>query len=265
MIDLHTHILPEIDDGASSLEEALTMMALAAEDGITDMVATPHCDFRFDFDPERCGEQLKRVRRLCSHVPRLHLGCEMHLSVENIERVVAKPQRYTLNSGDCLLVELPDMFSAAALEAGLKACHRVGLRTVIAHPERNPNLQRNPAIAVRMMELGCYFQLTAQSLSGTFGAAAKKSAARMLKQRLVYFVASDCHDIDQRKPELRRAYNAIADEFGESTAQLLFVLNPRAALQSRELVRPAECRSTMRRILNSANIFSKERMWSAIS
>lgn len=222
------------------------MMALAAEDGITDIVATPHFDFRFDFDPDRCHEKLKCVRMACPHSPRLYLGCEMHLSVENLERVLARPQQYTLNSGDCLLVELPDRFPATAVEAGLKACRRAGLRTVIAHPERNPCLQRNPSLPAHLAEFGCYFQVTAQSLSGAFGTAAKKSATRMLQQRLVHFVASDCHGIEWRRPLLRKAYDAIAAEFGDSAADLLFVRNPRCALQSQaiELMRPIEIRST---------------------
>jgi protein-tyrosine phosphatase len=262
MIDVHTHILPEVDDGAGSLEESQAMIALAAEDGITDMVATPHCDFRYNFDPQRCGEQLELVRNACPTPLRLYLGCEMHLSVENIERLVAKPDHYTLNSGDCLLLELPDRFTAVGIEAGLSAFRRKGLRTVIAHPERNPHLQRNPAVAERLAELGCYFQVTAQSLSGSFGPAAKKSAAAMLKKRLVHFVASDCHGVDRRRPQLKKAYEEIVHEFGESTAELLFVQNPNRALQSQAIntMRPEKAGSAMGRLFHSANIFIKRQL-----
>jgi protein-tyrosine phosphatase len=235
MIDLHTHILPGIDDGASSLEETCMMLALAAEDGITDIVATPHSNFRFEFDSKRCSEELKRVGLAWPGSPQLYLGCELHLTVENVARVLAAPKKYTLNGGDCLLVELPNVLAVGGIEAGLKACHRAGLRTVIAHPERNSYLQRNLSFVKQLVKCGCYFQLTAESFLGAFGTIVEKSAARMLKQHFVHFVASDCHGIHQRKPLLRRAYTAIADEYGESTAELLFVLNPGAAVQSQPI------------------------------
>jgi protein-tyrosine phosphatase len=264
MIDLHTHILPEIDDGASSLEETREMVALAAADGITELVATPHWNCRFEFDPERCGREIERVRRACAGGPRLYLGCEVHFTFENIERLLAGPAHYTLNGGDCLLVELPDRFTAAAVEAGLKACSRGGLRIVIAHPERNPHLQRNPAMVARLVERGCYFQVTAESLSGLFGTAAQKTAIKMLKQRLAHFVASDCHDARQRRPLLRRAYNAIARDFGARAAELLFVLNPRSAVhsQSIQLMGQAMGDSTIRRLLSSINVFGRSGRWS---
>ena len=241
------------------------MLALAAEDGVTDIVATPHCNYRFEFNPERCSEELQQVRCACPHAPRLFLGCELYFIAENIKRVLARPERYTLNAHDCLLVELPNGLAANAIETGLKAFHRAGLRTVIAHPERNLYLQRNPSIAARIVEFGCYFQITAQSLSGAFGSAAEESAARMLRERLVHFIASDCHDARQRKPLSRSVYTAIAGQFGESTAELLFVLNPRSAIYSQPIqsMRPARRSSTIYRILNSARLFSRSKRWSA--
>jgi protein-tyrosine phosphatase len=261
MIDIHTHILPEIDDGAASLEETQQMMALAAEDGITEMVATPHCDSRFEFDSERCGEKLRGIRRACAEFPQLYLGCELHLTFENVERVLARPRNYTLNGRDCLLVELPDWSTAAGVETGLKACHRRGLRTVIAHPERNLSVQRNPDILTRLLELGCYFQVTAQSLFGVFGTAAQRSATRMLKQHQVHFVASDCHGARQRKPLLRGAYREIARDWGTPAADLLFILNPRSAVHGQPIQWMGHVmgESPVGRLLGSINLFGKAR------
>jgi protein-tyrosine phosphatase len=264
MIDVHTHILPGIDDGASSLEETRAMAALAADDGITGMVATPHHNFHFQFDPDRCAEELKRVRQACSHVIRLYLGCELQLTVENIKQVLARPRQFTLNGGDCLLVELPSMFTPSVAAGGLKECFRAGLRPIIAHPERNSCLQRTPDSAERLVDLGCYFQITAQSLSGAFGTAAEKSAVRMLKRRWVHFIASDCHGATQRKPLLQKAYNAIVGEFGASNAELLFALNPRSAVHSQpiQLMQPARQRSIVSRLASPIVFSRKSKFWS---
>ena len=232
MIDLHCHIIPGVDDGPASLEETQAMLAMAAADGIEAISATPHCDLRYPYDPERCRAELARIQRSCPGVPRLHLGCELHLTPENIDRVLKTPVDFTLNGGDCLLVELPDRITPAALDAAFSAFQDSGLRTVIAHPERNLYLQKNPRHVRALVESGCYFQITAQSLAGAFGAPAERFARAFLKERLVHFIATDSHGPERRRPLLSRAFTETERRWGQATAKLLCVANPRAALES---------------------------------
>jgi protein-tyrosine phosphatase len=252
MTDLHTHVLPGIDDGAAGMEETAAMLSMAAADGTRAMVATPHCDFRYRFDPDSCRAELDRVRAACAGAPRLYLGCELQLSPENIERVLASPGRFTLNGGDCLLVELPDAASVGGIEPGLDAFLSAGLRPVIAHPERNSCVLKNPACAGRLVDLGCYLQITAQSFAGAFGPEAERLAGSLLRRQLVHFIASDGHGAGHRRPLLARAYNEIARNCGEASARLLFRDNPRAALEGAPIRSLCKTPSWMSAILHNA-------------
>lgn len=212
------------------------MLALARADGITDMVATPHSDLRYSFDPVRCRTALHQLRIACPEAPRIHLGCELHLAPENIERVLRSPAQFTLNGGDCLLLELPRETAPQMFEPGVCALLDRGLRLVIAHPERNPSLQRNRSYLLHLSRLGCYFQLTAQSLNGTFGPAAQSLAHDLLQRRFVHIVASDSHGIEHRRPLLAFAFDEVARRLNQASARLLFVDNPCAALASQPLL-----------------------------
>ena len=108
MIDIHTHVLPEVDDGAQSLEEACAMVEMAAADGITQVVATPHCNARYPFSLER--NRTLRAELVAATAGRLTLsyGCDFHLSYENLERVLAEPSTFTINQRNYLLVEFAE-------------------------------------------------------------------------------------------------------------------------------------------------------------
>jgi protein-tyrosine phosphatase len=105
-----------------------------------------------------------------------------------------------------------------------------GLRPIIAHAERNIYIQRHPAYALRLVALGCYLQVTASSLFGSFGPASQEAAGRLLSKRLTHVIASDAHGIGQRRPILSKAYDHISQRFDEPTARLLFHDNPYAAI-----------------------------------
>jgi protein-tyrosine phosphatase len=230
MMDIHTHILPGVDDGAPSMDVTAAMLAIALTDGITDLVATPHADMRYKFDFDRCRQELARVRSLCPNAPRLHLGCELHLSPENLEGAVRDPSRFTLNGHGCVLLELDDSIRPAAVDSAVQVLMDSGLRPIIAHPERNPYIQKNLSYAGTLVGLGCYLQLTAQSLGGSFGHAAEQASSQLLKRQLVHFVASDAHGSEHRRPLLASARADVAHRWGNAAARTLFIDNPRAAV-----------------------------------
>jgi protein-tyrosine phosphatase len=230
MIDIHTHVLPDMDDGASDLETTVAMLEMARDDGVTDIVATPHVSLQYPYDPVRRALNMERARGVCPSGIRLHLGYEMYLTRENVEALLHKPDAFTINGHDYVLLELPDPALPTSVECAVQVLLERGVRPVIAHPERNRGLQRDGTLAVRLVQIGCYLQLTAQSITGSFGPEARRSAKSLLTERMVHFVASDAHGIEHRRPLLSAAYGEIRRQHGEAAARLLFEENPRALL-----------------------------------
>jgi protein-tyrosine phosphatase len=167
----------------------------------------------------------------------LYLGCEVHLSPENLEAVLRNPQQYTLNGRDCLLVELPDQIHPPAADVALELLAS-RLRLIIAHPERNSYLQRHPSYAGELVKRGYFLQLTAQSLLGRFGAEAKSTSEEFLRKRWVHLVASDAHNLTSRLQILSGAHRQVERLYGGDTADMLFCKNPRAVLFGGDLSLP---------------------------
>jgi protein-tyrosine phosphatase len=230
VIDIHCHIVPGVDDGAQNAEEAGQMLQLARESNTKAMVATPHCDLRYQFDAEECRERLALLQEQHPSGPRLYLGCEVHLTPENIAAVQDKPSNFTSDGGDCILLELPDRMLPSMADPAISALLDSGLRVIIAHPERNPYIQHQMSYADRLVESGCYLQLTARSLSGGFGPAALSTANYILKRRISHFIASDAHGATARRPGLANVFDSIMRSFGEPVARTLLVDNPEATL-----------------------------------
>ncbi|MDA2914405.1 exopolysaccharide biosynthesis protein [Acidobacteriia bacterium AH_259_A11_L15] len=233
MIDIHSHFLPGLDDGAKSVEEAVAMIEMAAGDGTTHLVGTPHCNDRFAFSPERNRALLGELQERVGNGVVLLSGCDFHVSYQNLERVLTEKATYTLNQGTYLLTEFANYGIAPQT---LNIFHRLRLNElvpIITHPERNRLLREK--LLRRLVGMGCPVQITAGSLTGRFGAEAQQAAERLLTERLVHFVASDAHDTRRRPPRLSRARARVAAKWGEEVARALFVENPRAALDSRPL------------------------------
>ena len=242
MIDIHTHILPGVDDGASEVNVTAAMLAMAQCDGIQAIIATPHANQQYSFDPFHNQAELRRVRTLCPVAPNLHLGCELNITPENLHAAMNDPSGYTLNGKDCLLVELPESFTPQAIDFSLQLLIEAGFRPIIAHPERNGYIQRHPKYAKDIVSLGCFMQLTASSLFGSFGKRAEEIAELLLNGRMAHFVASDAHGVDNRRPLLKRAYERIAKNYGEATASLLLLENPLAVIDGTSISQISQSR-----------------------
>jgi protein-tyrosine phosphatase len=230
MIDLHCHILPGVDDGSRDLEESSQMLDLARRSGTRAIVATPHADLQYRFNVQRCLELLARLQEANPFGPRLYIGCEVHLTAENLATMEVSPRVFTLNGGDCVLLELPNRIVPDLVDSAVERLMDSGLRVVIAHPERNPFLQDHLSYADRLVDAGCYLQLTARSLSGGFGSAAMSAASYLLNRRLTHFIASDAHGVVTRRPDLSSTWQRIVKGYGEPTARLLLKDNPQASL-----------------------------------
>lgn len=236
MIDIHSHFLPGVDDGARSVEEAVAMIEMAAADGTTHLVGTPHFNDQFVFSSEQNRALLQELRARAGNRLALLSGCDFHLSYQNLERLLAEKAAYTVNQGRYLLTEFGNYGIAPQV---LNIFHRLRLADlvpVITHPERNSLLvQQERGLLRRLAEMGCPIQVTAGSLLGRFGKQAQRMAERLLEERLVHIVASDAHDTAHRPPRLSQARTRVVQKWGLEVAEALFVENPRAAIQSRSL------------------------------
>ncbi len=230
MVDIHSHILWGLDDGAKTLADSVAMAELAAATGTTDIVATPHANNRYLFDSALIEQRVQELRRACNNKPRIHSGADFHLSFGNLESALRDPRPYTVNHARYLMVELPELVIPPDLGQIFERLQQVGILPVITHPERNRALWRDEKLFSSWLQAGCYAQITAQSLEGHFGRTARDVAWRLLDEEQAHFVASDGHDLEHRPPRLDRAYAAVAKKYDEETARRLFVENPRDVL-----------------------------------
>jgi protein-tyrosine phosphatase len=229
MVDIHSHILWGLDDGAETLEESLAMLKLAAESGTTDIVATPHANSRYRYQPEVIQQRIEEASAATSGKPRIHRGCDFHLSFDNVQDAMENPAKYAINNGPYILVEFPDgpLVGMQRVLATLLDCRLIPIMT---HPERQMQLRRIPDEFLEWIRMGCLVQVTAQSLLGRFGKQSEESAWQMVRRGLAHFVASDAHDTEDRPPRLDLAFEALSGRVGDSHAQLLLIENPQAAL-----------------------------------
>ncbi len=239
MIDIHHHLLFDLDDGSRSLEMSVDMAAMAVEDGITHIVCTPHANERFAYQPEVIRERLNAVEEvlLARGIGPLALGigCDFHLMYENVEDALHRPNRYTINQKNYLLVEFPDYSISPNTNETLYDLRLSGMTPIITHPERNPILSKQPERMGEWLSTGSLVQITAASLHGRFGQVAQKTCHWLLERNWVHFIATDAHNLTSRPPQMRAAYDSVAEKYGEETAQRLCVSNPLAVFEGQQL------------------------------
>lgn len=240
MIDVHCHILAEVDDGPKSWDVSEEMCRMAAADGIEHIVATPHANDRFHYDREYLLNVLDYLRQRIATAadftpPRLSLGCDFHLSYENLQDALVRPERYVIEGGRYLLVELNNYGIPPNVERRLGQLTAIGITPVITHPERNPILQQTPERILRWVELGCAVQVTAAVLAGSWGEPAWRTAEWLLKRDAVHVLATDAHDTRHRVPVLSKARDLLREGYGDEIAAALVTDNPAAIVTGQPL------------------------------
>ena len=232
MIDLHCHILWEIDDGPSDIDGSLAMVRVAAADGTRQLVATPHVG-RTMHPPELIADM---VTQLNAAIEKEGLELEILTGADNFHNLgAATLARYSINATRYVLLEFPHThLPVDAGESVFEALHH-GLVPIITHPERNPSIVQNPQLIFDLVERGALVQLTAESLTGGFGHAAKACSRYLLKKRVVHFLASDGHSADWRPPTLSAGLKAAEKIVGKESARMLVFDNPGKIVQGHDL------------------------------
>lgn len=235
MVDIHTHILPEVDDGPKSWDVSVAMCKAAAADGITHMVATPHANERYHYDREYLTGLLARLRELVGDLPKLSLGCDFHLSYDNMQDVLANPSRYAIEGSRYMLIELSNYSVPAQTTDCFLKLGDCGITAIITHPERNPILRESPQRVLEWAEQGCVIQMTGSALTGFWGHRTRRAAEWLLEHQAVHVLATDAHDLQKRVPVLSTSRDAAAEICGVEIAQALVEANPRAIIENQPL------------------------------
>ena len=207
----------------------------AIADGITHVVATPHCSSQFLFDFANVQARRDALAEKLQGRLKLATGCDFHLNHENLLAIRKHPAPFCINQKDYLLVEFNEFSIPPAMDQTLHELQLAGLRPIITHPERNPILRSHPERLLQWVRLGCFAQITAGSLSGVFGPGAKEDAWSWMTRGLIHFVSSDAHNTARRPLKLKFAYDSIAQQLSEETARALLIENPLAAFNGDSL------------------------------
>jgi len=234
MIDIHCHILPDLDDGAKNLEEAIQMCNIAFCDGIKTIVATPHTMNGIFINNRQIilktvtnlNKALKNNNINLSIIP----GAEVHINY-NILDLLNQGAATTINDQNKYIMlefpvyTIPSKISDLIFELKLK-----GITPIFAHPERNIPIQNNLNYIYHLIKYGGLIQITALSLTGEFGTSAQKCALKMLQLNLVHIIASDAHSTGVRAPRLSNALKVASEIIGESYAEKMVTIFPQAVI-----------------------------------
>jgi protein-tyrosine phosphatase len=215
VIDLHSHILPGLDDGSRTVEDARALAQRAAEDGVTAIAATPHVRSDYPTQPDEMERGVLRLREdfvaQGIQVEVLHGG---EIDLESLGSLDDDDlRRFSLaRSGRYLLLEFPYSGWPAGLEETVYGLGLRGLTAVLAHPERNRAVQADPGRLGEAVRLGALVQVTAASVDGRIGRSSQKAADRLLESGLAHVLASDAHTPEIREAGLADAAEAVGDD-----------------------------------------------------
>lgn len=235
LVDIHSHVLYGMDDGARTLEDSLAMLRMAQEHGTTAIVATPHANLEYRYDPDLISRRMEEVSEALAGSIQIVRGCDFHLSFENIQDAIANPRKYTINGGPYLLVEFSDLLIFKNTHEIFERLQEAGMIPIITHPERNGLLRQRVEEIAAWVEAGALNQITGQSFLGGFGRRAEEFSRLLLERGLVHFVASDAHDCKHRPPRLDQCYAWLEKHYGESAAEVLCRKNPQAVVAGEPL------------------------------
>jgi protein-tyrosine phosphatase len=252
MIDLHSHILHGMDDGAETIEGSLQMCRVSQRDGIQTIVATPHI-LPGIYNNNR-STILAKVRELNDAIKKFGVksldsmtqfpndsiteleilpGADVHFSFDLLQRHEKKEIVTVNDQGQFLMVEFESQGIPYQSEEVLFQLLAKGIIPIISHPERNFEIEKRPRRYYEMIRMGCLGQVTAMSLIGGFGSEAKRIAEKLLKNRLIHFIASDAHSINGRPPVLSTGVRAAEKIVGREEAQKMVTEYPQAILDGK--------------------------------
>lgn len=252
MIDIHSHILPGVDDGASKLTDSIEMGKLAVKEGIHTIMATPHyINEKYDnkkLDILQKVSELNEVFENENISLKILPGQEIRLYSGIIEDYKKNILLSLNNGGRYFLIELPMTQIPRYTEQLLYDIQLEGLTPIIAHPERNQEIFENPTVLYNFVEKGALTQITASSISGRFGSKIQKLSLQLIEANLTHFIASDAHNIKKRDFKMEKAFTKIKKKFDLDTVDY-FIHNSELLVQGKEIVKEQPRKIKKKKIL----------------
>lgn len=240
MIDIHCHILPGLDDGAHSLQQAVEMAKIAAEDGIDKIIATPHL-YRGSFPPFDLPLIEKRCRELeislhsVGIALKIYPGAEVHISHQILDEIKKHEKYLVLNQSSYMLLEFPSGHVFSGAKNLFFELMGMGINPIIAHPERNHSFIENPELLFDLISMGTLAQANTGSFTGVYGRKVQMTAERFLNCGLFQFISSDGHNCTRLAPRLSDMQKLVVERLGEVEADALFKLNQQSILDNKEI------------------------------
>ncbi|MEI1423229.1 tyrosine-protein phosphatase [Bacillus cabrialesii] len=239
MIDIHCHILPAMDDGASDSADSIEMARAAVRQGIRTIIATPHHKngvYENEPGPVREAADQLNKRLIKENIPLTVLPGQEIRIYGDLERDLSEQQLLSLNDTKYILIEFPFDQVPRYAEPLFYDLQLKGYIPVIAHPERNREIRENPSLLYHLVEKGAATQITAGSLAGTFGKQMKAFSLRLAEANLIHFVASDAHNLKTRNFHTQEALSVLEKEFGTDLPYML-TENAELLLQNQTIFR----------------------------
>ena len=247
LIDIHTHIMPGVDDGAKNYPMALQMLKNAAAGGTTDVFLTPHCAPSYGFFNYNDDALGTCFNRLCYEVRKQNIPIRLHPGMEILfegrtEFLGQIQDYYPLCGSRYYLIEYYFDVTESIFLEGIKCVTEIGGIPIIAHPERYERIQEDclsqKGVCIReAAQKGALFQINKGSLTGKHGTKSLHTAVWMLEQDLVDFIASDAHHPRYRNAGLRNVDREIREKYGEAKAIRIFEKNPRKVIENKPIIR----------------------------
>ncbi|MBQ2854009.1 MAG: hypothetical protein IJE81_00890 [Oscillospiraceae bacterium] len=234
MIDLHSHILPELDDGARSLGESLAMARMAVDSGIRVMVATPHCAEDRTREVYLAWKYLRRALQENEIPLRLFLGMEI-LGQPDTAKLLQERKLFTINGSRYPLIEFPFQGDGKEETWILYSICKAGYRPVVAHPERYVFVQRNPELMNLWHRMGCLLQINRGSLLGRFGGQIRELSWELVDRGFASAIASDSHSARMRTPRLDDVWRQASRDISTLCTRKLMVENPGKIIKNEDI------------------------------
>lgn len=236
LIDIHSHILPSVDDGSRSLEQSMNMVRIAYREGIGQIIATPHFFVhRFEYSPKELISKLEMVKNsIRREMPemKLHLGCEI-MYTSDIAELIADGKVLSMCDSRYVLVEFMPGVTCRELKDGIHNVSLSGKIPIIAHVERYQAVMDDIYFIDDLKELGACIQVNAGSVVGDLGRNIKKNIKLLMKEELIDFVATDCHSDGHRAPYLEKCARYISRKFDEDYMEKLLIKNPQKIIDNK--------------------------------
>jgi len=238
MIDIHTHILFGVDDGADDPEMWIRLITEGSNEGIDTFFLTPHLKY-FDWDYETLIKNNFQILNnlVIQQFPeiKIYLAGEIHYTYDLFKFVESDWGLSGVKTRYLLLEFAFEQFPFTSFQV-IEQLYKRGIRTIIAHPERIASLVQNKKALARLKDLHCLFQITAGSLTGGFGRSVEAAAWQMLENNFADFIASDVHHPEWRPFRMQSAYSAVKNRLGDGTAEKLFYKNQKYLILGEESV-----------------------------